>query len=239
MDKLQIGVNLHKLLQSSISEDVVAFRQKLETMAQEIIAEESKDKVLPELAFCDDCVRHGESDCRILGTGPVPARLMFVYDFIGQGTLVDGVPPSYSIADNILAAARRLDKTKSLLFWRKENIFITHLVKCRMVGGDYDATTINSCYQKLMTEIELVKPEYIVCWGKAAAEALIHPKFDMRNELGLLFASRMGPKVMAFPSLDEIDKLQNTGDKDQEIKVKRQIMAGIKRLNSLLMGHKN
>ena len=56
---------------------------------------------------------------------------------------------------------------------------------------------IAACLPWLEAELDLVKPEALVCLGATAAQALLGPKFRVTRQRGEWISARWAPRVMA------------------------------------------
>lgn len=102
------------------------------------------------------------------------------------------VGPAGQLLDRIIAAAG----------WKREDLYITNIVKCRPHedGKNMPPTTVQiaACMKHLTQEIEMVKPKIILCLGTTAAATLIHPKFKITEEHGCWFEIKPGVLAMAI-----------------------------------------
>lgn len=133
-----------------------------------------QDDPLTELeklkAACLDCTRCDlRKGCSrvVFGDGNYSARLMMVGEGPGADEDKVGVPfvgRAGQLLDRILEAAD-LDR---------KAIYITNIVKCRPPGNRLPLQPeVESCLPYLKKQIELIKPEILVCLGGLATKTLI------------------------------------------------------------------
>jgi DNA polymerase len=182
---------------------------------------------------CTSCALHATCKQRVPGVGPMTADIMFVGEGPGEHEDEQGQPfvgPSGEMLNNIITAAG----------WKREDIYITNVVKCRTDETNRVPTKaeVASCYQHLRKEIELVKPKVIVCWGSIASNVLIHPDFKITQEQGVWFENNgtrliaafhpayilrladkpreeYAAKMKVWGSIEKVKKYQEAGFKDQ------------------------
>lgn len=130
---------------------------------------------------CRKC--HLRDGCRgvVFGEGNPNAVIMLVGE--GPGSVEDEmgrpfVGPAGQLLDKILAAAG----------FRREDVYITNVVKCRppnnRVPTPGEAVT---CYPYLKSEISLVKPKILVCLGATSLQTLVDPAARITRTRGTWF----------------------------------------------------
>lgn len=126
---------------------------------------------------CDLC--HGRQQA-VLGTGSLTARWLFIGEAPGAEEDKQGEP-------FVGSAGQLLNAMLSALGLRREEVYITNVVKCRPPGNrDPDAQEIATCVPYLQRQIELVTPDVIVLLGRIAAHTLLQthqPLASLRAQL--------------------------------------------------------
>ncbi len=136
---------------------------------------------------CDICSKATQS---ILGVGPHDARIVFVGEQPGDEEDKNGIPfigPAGNIFNNAL--------TKAGL--KREKVFITNAVKAfkwkniegRRQHRGPSAEEIAACRPWLKAELDLVKPDIIVCLGATAAQSVMGKLMSVHDSQGTLFKS--------------------------------------------------
>lgn len=107
--------------------------------------------------------------CRqvVFAGGPPRARMMLV----GEGPGADedrlGIP-------FVGAAGQLLDRILEAAGLKRDELYITNVVKCRPPGNRLPAPAeVECCFPYLKDQIELVNPDIVVCLGALAARTLI------------------------------------------------------------------
>lgn len=153
---------------------------------------ERQDKIPNEIKACTACALHETCTQRIPGKGPVDADIMFVGEQPGQNEDEQGVP-------FVGRSGQELDRILDALGWDRDTFYITNTIKCRPPENrTAQKAEVAACYRHLKSEIQMVKPKVIVCWGSLAANTLIHPDFKITNELGHWFENDGIRYIAAF-----------------------------------------
>ncbi len=103
----------------------------------------------------------------VFGSGNPEANLMFIGEGPGRDEDVTGLP-------FVGAAGQLLTKIIEATKLRREDVYITNVVKCRPVNNrNPDPDEIAACNPYLLHQIEIIKPELICALGKVSAQALL------------------------------------------------------------------
>lgn len=126
-----------------------------------ILAEKvSQCKMCPELA--------STRTQTVFGVGNPHAKIMFVGEAPGADEDKQGEP-------FVGRAGKLLDKIIDACQMKRSEIYIANILRCRPPGNrnpsDIEAA---NCRGFLDGQIEIVDPDYIVCWGSVAAKNLLH-----------------------------------------------------------------
>jgi len=113
----------------------------------------------------------------VLGSGPIPARLMFIGEAPGRTEDLQGKP-------FVGQAGKVLDNILRQVGLKRHEVYITNIVKCRPInekGGNRRPTEdeVTTCSAYLETEIEQVNP-LVICslGGTALSYFLPHTKIS-------------------------------------------------------------
>ena len=134
---------------------------------------------------CADCRRCSLCETRtnpVFGTGAKDARILFVGEGPGENEDLEGEP--------FVGRAGQLldDMLKIIGLDRKTNVYIANVVKCRPPGNrDPQTEEKNACLPWLREQYRLLRPRMVICLGRIAAGALIHPDFRITAEHGKWF----------------------------------------------------
>ncbi len=156
-----------------------------------------------------DAARSAATDCRacdlwkqatqtVFGEGAAHARVVLVGEQPGDKEDLTGQPfvgPAGAVLDKALAEAG-IDRRTT---------YVTNAVKHfkweprgkRRIHKKPNSVEVAACRAWLDTEIELIKPEVIVCLGATAAQALLGRKFRVTQQHGQLLPFESAPHVLA------------------------------------------
>ena len=115
--------------------------------------------MMSTLARCLDCGLRGKA---VLGEGPQPAHVMLIGQNPGAEEEKQGRP-------FVGRAGKYLNKVLETNNIKREELFITSVVKCRTPGNRKPTgQEIASCLPLLMEQIKRVRPKIIVLMGEVA-----------------------------------------------------------------------
>lgn len=132
------------------------------------------------VAQCSRCeVLAGRRTQTVFGVGNPEAKIMFVGEAPGREEDEQGEPfvgPAGQLLNRIITASKL----------RREDIYICNILRCRPPGNRNPLPQeAANCREFLQAQIDIVRPEYIVCWGGVAAHNLLNvqtPVSRMRKE---------------------------------------------------------
>jgi DNA polymerase len=149
-------------------------------------------------AGCRGCGLYRHATQTVFGEGEPRARIMLVGETPGDREDVVGRPfvgPAGQLLDRALDAAG-IDRSR---------LYVTNVVKHfkweprgkRRLHKRPSPSEIAACKPWLNMEIELVRPEIIVCLGATAGQALLGKGFSVMRERGRFLTSRHAPFALA------------------------------------------
>jgi uracil-DNA glycosylase len=173
-------------------------RHTQQTAAPLIPSKPTISKLRAAAARCKACDLWKLGTQTVFGEGGSKPRVMFVGEQPGDQEDIQGRPfvgPAGKILDKALEAAG-ID--------RKE-VYVTNAVKHfkweprgkRRIHKKPNSLEIAACKPWLETEIEVLKPDVIVCLGATAAQALLGRDFKVSTQRGVFIPSPFAPYVMA------------------------------------------
>ena len=154
--------------------------------------------VLKEAARgCTACPLYRAATCTVFGEGPLTARVMLVGEQPGDQEDREGrafVGPAGQLLNRALAAAGIA----------REELYVTNAVKHfkweprgkRRIHKTAGARDIAACRPWLEAEIDLVRPELIVCLGATAAHSIFGAPMKILENRGTIVQSQFGPVLI-------------------------------------------
>ncbi|HUA03708.1 MAG TPA: UdgX family uracil-DNA binding protein [Solirubrobacteraceae bacterium] len=152
-------------------------------------------------------LRESITDCRacdlweaatqpVLGEGAQGARLMLVGEQPGDREDIEGHP-------FVGPAGRVLDEGLERAGISRDDVYITNVVKHfryklrgkRRIHQTPDRWQVNACHPWLGAELEVVKPEALVCLGATAAQALLGSHIRIGRDRGTRVESELAELV--------------------------------------------
>ncbi len=120
------------------------------------------------VAACQRCRELSSTRTQtVFGVGNPQARVMFIGEAPGADEDAQGEP-------FVGRAGQLLNKIIAACGWQREDLYICNILRCRPPGNRNPLPTeAASCREYLDAQIDLVQPEYIVCWGTIAAQNLL------------------------------------------------------------------
>lgn len=133
--------------------------------------ESRQDRLAALAARVAQCVRCQElAQTRtqtVFGVGNPQAKVMFIGEAPGADEDAQGEP-------FVGRAGQLLNRIITACGWKREDLYICNILRCRPPGNRTPLPTeAANCREYLDGQIEVVRPEYIVCWGSVAAQNLM------------------------------------------------------------------
>jgi DNA polymerase len=136
----------------------------------------------------------------VFGEGSAHARVVFVGEQPGDREDLEGRP-------FVGPAGRLLDEALAQAGISRDDVYVTNAVKHfrwegaargkRRIHKKPRASEINACRPWLDAELEVVRPEVVVCLGATAAQALLGRDFSVLRQRGKFVDSPLAARVMA------------------------------------------
>lgn len=147
------------------------------------------EDIRAEVMACAKCRLRAGCRAPVFGEGPVPSPLMFVGE--GPGATEDEIGRPF-----VGAAGQLLDRIIAAGGWRREEVYITNVVRCRPPGNRQPAPDeMQTCLPYLLEMLPLIQPRIIVCLGATAARGLIDPEARITRLRGR-WVERWGVRIM-------------------------------------------
>ena len=176
----------------------MAARLPVETAAPLIPPKPTLPKLREAAAHCKACDLWKRGTQTVFGEGALRARVMLVGEQPGNDEDLAGRPfvgPAGKLFDRALEEAG-IDRGQT---------YVTNVVKHfkweprgkRRIHAKPDVVEITACLPWLRAELEVVKPQALVCLGATAAQALLGRTFKVTQQRGQFVASPLAPLVTA------------------------------------------
>jgi uracil-DNA glycosylase len=165
-------------------------------------------------AECRGCGLYRRATQTVFGEGDSQAPIMLVGETPGDREDLAGRPfvgPAGGLLDRALAASG-IDR---------ESVYVTNVVKHfkweprgkRRLHKRPLPSEIGACMPWLQLEIEVVRPNIIVCLGATAAQALLGRSFSVTRERGRLMPSQLAPFVLATLHPSALLRIRESADR--------------------------
>jgi uracil-DNA glycosylase family protein len=170
----------------------------------------------------------------VFGEGIAKARIMMIGEQPGDREDLAGRP-------FVGPAGRLLDEALAEAGIDREEVYVTNVVKHfkwvpaergkRRIHKKPSYSEIMACRPWLDAELEVVKPEVVVCLGATAAQALLGKEFSVMRQRGELVKSDLAPYVTAtvHPS-----SVLRAIDDESRYQQKRAFVEELKKIGKLL-----
>jgi len=147
----------------------------------------------PAVASCTGCGLSQSRQQAILGEGLASADWMIVGDAPGE----EEDKEARSFAG---AAGQLLDNMLKALSLTREQVYLTHALKCRTpVGRNASQVEVSHCATYLARQVELVQPKVILAMGRTAALALLQSAEPLGKLRSQVQSFKGVPVVVTYP----------------------------------------
>ncbi len=137
------------------------------------------DEIAGQIRTCNACPLHTARKNTVPGEGsPNQPDIMFIGEGPGADEDTQGRP-------FVGAAGQLLDKMIGAMGYKREEIFIANIVKCRPPGNRVPLPEeMTACTPYLKAQIALIQPKIIVALGKTAVEGLLNERVAITRMRG-------------------------------------------------------
>src|SRR6516162_502180 len=207
--------------------------KRIETTAAPLIPPNPTiSKLQAAAADCRACELWKQGTQTVFGEGSPKARVMFVGEQPGDQEDIQGRP-------FVGPAGRMLDKALEEAGINREETYVTNAVKHfkweprgkRRIHKKPNSVEITACKPWIEAEIEVLKPDVIVCLGATAAQSLLGRQFKVTEHRGEWIPSPLAPFVMA--TVHPSSLLRAPDDETRRLEIKRFIQ-DLKRVHEAL-----
>ena len=118
------------------------------------------ESLATEISRCTRCLLHRGRTKAVPGAGPANAQIMFIGEAPGFHEDQQGLP-------FVGAAGNFLDELLGSIDLKREDVFITNVIKCRPPGNrDPLPEEVEACRPYLDRQIEVIQPKLVVTLGR-------------------------------------------------------------------------
>ncbi len=176
------------------------------------------ERTRAEAAGCRACPLWKTGTQTVFGEGPARARVMLVGEQPGDQEDKAGRPfvgPAGRLLDEALEAAG-IDRSEA---------YVTNAVKhfkweargTRRIHAKPSWSEVGACRPWLDAELEIVRPQVLVCLGATAAQALLGRSFRVTKERGTWVESELAERVTATIHPSAILRQRTDDDRHREL----------------------
>ena len=167
---------------------------------------------------CQGCPLFRHATQTVFGQGKRDARIMLVGEQPGDAEDRQGAP-------FVGPAGRILNEALEAAGIERDDAYVTNVVKHfkwiamhrRRMHKKPNAREIAACLPWLNKEIEVVKPQILVCLGATAAQALLGPEIRVTRDRGVLRPTRLAGQALATIHPSSILRQQTSEDRHREM----------------------
>ena len=125
------------------------------------------EEIAAEVAVCTLCPLHKQRTLAVPGEGHPNTEVVFVGEGPGYNEDREGRP-------FVGQAGGLLNELLKAIGWRREEVFITNVVKCRPPGNrDPEASEIAACAPYLKRQLEALDPAVVVTLGRHSLQTFM------------------------------------------------------------------
>jgi DNA polymerase len=177
------------------------------------------DELREEAAGCRACPLWQTGTQTVFGEGGARAKVVFVGEQPGDQEDKQGRP-------FVGPAGRLLDEGLELAGIERSATYVTNAVKHfkwtargkRRIHAKPSWSEIAACHPWLEAELDVIRPEVLVCLGATAAQALLGKQFRVTKERGTWVESELAPHVTATIHPSSILRQRTDEDRHREMK---------------------
>jgi uracil-DNA glycosylase family 4 len=138
----------------------------------------SLEAIRQDLGECVRCKLHQHRTNIVFGEGAADARIVFVGEGPGADEDATGRP-------FVGRAGQLLDKIIAAIGLKREDVYISNIVKCRPPGNRTpERDEVATCEQFLFRQLALIRPRIIVALGSPAFQTLVRTKEPITRARG-------------------------------------------------------
>ena len=210
--------------------------EEMLTAAPLIPVRPSIDRLRAASKSCRACPLWKTGTQTVFGEGSAGAKVVFVGEQPGNDEDLAGRP-------FVGPAGKFLDRVLEEVGIDREEVYVTNVVKHfkwepvgkRRIHKKPNSREVAACRPWLEAELNVIKPEVLICLGATAAQALLGKGFRVSQRRGELIPSELAPHVMAtvHPS-----SILRAPDDEKRRETRAQFTADMRKVAELIHGVK-
>jgi DNA polymerase len=179
------------------------------------------DSLKERIIHCQKCPLSKGRTNAVPGEGNLEAELMFVGEAPGRDEDAQGKP-------FVGRAGQLLTKIISAMKFKREDVYITNIVKCRPPENRTpNKEEIEKCKSYLLEQLDLLKPKVVVALGKVATDFFLPSSLGMTALRGNFY--QYGP-LQVMPTFHPSYIVRNEGNR----MIKKMVWEDMKKVMALL-----
>lgn len=184
--------------------------------------------------MCQLCPLARERTHAVPGEGNPRAEVLFVGEGPGRKEDESGRP-------FVGAAGKFLDEMLASVGWKRQDVFIANVVKCRPPGNrDPEESEIHTCVTNyLVHQVNLIEPKLIVTLGRHSMKWFLknpEPISRMHGKLKLITDKKTGKTQFILPLYHPAAALYNGGQRQTHLADFKKIPAIVEKIKTGTIG---
>jgi uracil-DNA glycosylase len=160
-----------------VSDTIITFDENLPP-------EKALEKLYEQTCNCQNCRLGSTRNKYVFGVGNPKATVMLIGEGPGADEDAQGEP-------FVGRAGKLLNDILKAIKFEREEVYIANIVKCRPPGNRVPSPDeVEQCIPYLYKQIDIVKPQLILCLGTTAANCLLQKKDTLGRMRSNVFAFR-------------------------------------------------
>ena len=189
----------HDLLSSERDADIAQLMKLSEPNARPFVPQTTSIDALREaVKECRGCELYKYATQAVFSRGPQNAQIALVGEVPGDQEDLRGAP-------FVGPAGEVLDRALAEVHLKREELYVSNAVKHfkferagkRRIHKTPSPVEVNACRPWLEAELDLVRPQIVVCLGATAARSMIGDQFRLMKQHGQWMKTRWAPQTMA------------------------------------------
>jgi uracil-DNA glycosylase len=186
-------------------------------------------------AVCKGCDLWRNATQTVFGEGPSRALVMFVGEQPGDQEDRQGHP-------FVGPAGQLLDDALQEVGIDRSDVYVTNVVKHfkwvatqrgkRRIHKKPRHSEIEACRPWLEAELQVVRPQVLVCLGASAAQALLGREFRVTRDRGTVIPSNLAPYVIATMHPSSILRAPDSAEREKQ---RRDFVRDLKKVADLVL----